>query len=280
MLADWRGAQTMETRMVKRKFLPPEEWTSALDDFECAIGSLLKDVFEPWTEYGRYEADVEVRLLFLNLLRHTEAVIECARIDPVSFAAAATLTRTVLEQSTRVRWMLAPQDVWEREARFLAHLSDEERMWDRCARASGKDEFRSHAAPLKQFREAVEKLLPAHVPRLARIPSFERILAELKQPEHYAAYTVLSQFSHGSHYAGSIYRRHLGTAKELSERVELKEWGGLLKLCWSSIFAAAQAIEQTCARRAIRSMSSENITAMNSRFDGFKALRYTVKTGD
>lgn len=247
---------------MQRAFVSPTELTQALDAVEHAVGLVLKDVFEPWDTFGRYESDVEARLLFFALVRHVEGVLECGRSDVVLFPAGATLTRTAFEQAVRVCWMLHPQDVMVREGRFLAHLSEEERMWRRCARASGEEPVAKRGAPLREFRELFEKKLPAHVPRLKGLPKFDEMLRELGEPGRYVSYILLSQFSHGSHYAGWMYRRHLGTAKELAERSRVRDWAELLRICWWSVFQAAQALENTSARRQFRSVDAASIDAV------------------
>jgi hypothetical protein len=239
----------------KRISPPPPKFIDLCDQIDRAAGLLLQDVGEAFPDLGRYESDVEARVLFVGLLRHVEAVLECARADLVLLPAATTITRAVLEQSTKIRWLLLPTDVFDREARFLAHLSDEERMWERCAKDAGVNLFLERAAAIAEFREGVEKILPPTTTPLRRVPSLKDMLTELGDTKRYVAYTLLSQTVHASHFGGATYRRGLGTAKKFGEWISPADWAFLLEVCWWSLFTAARDIEHTCAKRNLRSVT-------------------------
>jgi hypothetical protein len=235
------------------------------DEIDELVGLVLKDVREPFPEFGRFGIGRGGAGSFSGLLRHVEALLECARADLVLLPAASTITRAALEQSVKIQWLLHPPDVFDREARFLAHLSDEERMWERCARYLGEDALRGRSARIQGFRKAVEAALPVHISRLPRIPTLEAMMTEIGEARRYATYTILSQYSHGSHYGGSIYRQGLGTKKEFDERVSPSEWALLLQVSWWSFFYSGQTIEHVCARRDLRSIESAQIEGLGIR---------------
>jgi hypothetical protein len=138
-------------------------------------------------------------------------------------------------------------------------------MWERCARTLREEVFRERAARIHEFRKAVQAALPRRSSPLARIPTLEAMLAEIGEAKRYATYTTLSQYSHGSHYGGSIYRRGLGTDKEFGEWVSPSDWALLLQISWWSLFNAGQTIEHVCAGRDLRSIEVPQIEGINIR---------------
>jgi hypothetical protein len=268
--------RTTRSMTTKRLFPPTPDLTAACDKIDEAAGLLLRDVWEPFPRLGRYESDVEARVLFTGLLRHVEALLECARADLAFLPAASTIARAALEQGVKIRWLLHPPEIFDREARFLAHLSDEERMLERCARYSGVDAFRERAAKVQEFRKGVEDALPPEIARLPRIPNLDAMMAEIGEAKRYFQYTLLSQYAHGSHFGGGIYRRNLGTEKELGERVSATEWALLLQVSWWSLFSAAQTIEHVCAKRNLRSIGPKITGDIDGRLSRLRGNRDTV----
>jgi hypothetical protein len=92
------------------------------------------------------------------------------------------------------------------------------------------------------------------------------MLAEIGDSPRYVAYILLSQFSHGSHFAGSIYRRGLGTEKKFATRISASDWVPALEICWWSLFHATAKIEHVCAGRELRSVPQSLLEAIDSRF--------------
>jgi hypothetical protein len=65
-----------------------------------------------------------------------------------------------------------------------------------------------------------------------KVPDLRQILKSLNEERKYQLYISLCQYTHLSHYAGQIYRKHLGTMKELSENVQLDKWLLVFGTCW------------------------------------------------
>jgi len=80
---------------------------------------------------GRWEADIEANNLFNLAIRHIESIVELARRDLVLLPSANVLARAVFETSVKAAWMVQPDDPFQRELRWLAHLQEEVRMHDR-----------------------------------------------------------------------------------------------------------------------------------------------------
>src|SRR5947208_171125 len=75
---------------------------------------------------GEYESDVEALNLFYLVIRHIESVCTLAKRDLVTLPSAQVVSRAALETTIKILWLLKPDDVFEREARWLAHLISEE----------------------------------------------------------------------------------------------------------------------------------------------------------
>src|SRR5689334_21244387 len=100
--------------------------------------------------------------------------------------------------------MLDPEDPFEREVRWLAHLREGEdyhrRITEQLSRrgADASNEQNMYEA-IRSFRLGVEaKLPPPHLP-LPKVPSLWTMLEDIGADEKYLTYRILSQFTHGTH---------------------------------------------------------------------------------
>jgi len=185
----------------------------------------------------RYESNVEAWVLFRQVIRHIEATTELAKLDLVLLPSALVLARATFEATARILWILHPDEVFEREARYLAHLKKEEEFWDRVATTwaefhqSGKVQL-EQCESLRQFRIGVENLLPKHIQRCKAVPNLKNLLGEIGEKEKYLNYSRLSQFSHGTHAAGKLYRKNLGNSKKIGEFISPELWVEPLECAW------------------------------------------------
>jgi hypothetical protein len=229
---------------------------------DMTLGHLVGEVCEPYEDMDYYESNVEARVIFFSMARHLDAVLTCARTEAALIPSAYTLSRAVLEMEVKLRWMLLPSDPFDREARFLAHLSDEERMWERHARDSGDSSGLERSNALMEFRSNVESALPKHIARLSRIPSLYNMLVEIGERQRYAVYTLLSQFVHGSHHAGSLYRKNLGTMKVIREEISSSMWATPLAECWRGVLNSGVVLVRACAGRDLQLVRSSDLVAI------------------
>jgi hypothetical protein len=77
---------------------------------------------------GKFESDVEALLLFNLVIRDIEAILTLARTDLVLLPSANVLARAVFEIALKAAWIVQPDDPFDREVRWLAHLAEEERL--------------------------------------------------------------------------------------------------------------------------------------------------------
>lgn len=231
---------------------PPPALLRACDVLDSVVGSVAAAISKTRADFGRLEAAVEASILLRLLVRHIEGVIVLARTDLVLLPAAMALTRAAFETGVRVRWLLFPEREFDREARWLVHLEEEERLWRRMAELAERtgaevEAYRRVEAEIRMFRLAVRERLPAGTALPPGIPSVAAELQEQKEERRYITYVLLSQFVHGGHYAGAIWRRGLGTTKEFGEHVTIGEWKMMLQISWWSLYqSATRFIEVAC----------------------------------
>jgi hypothetical protein len=215
------------------------EVSRACDAIDTAIGQFLAARREI-RGYEKYESTVESQNLFNLCIRHVEGVITAAREDLVLLPAAHACARAALETAAKGAWIVDHDDPFVREARWLAHLQEEERVYERSAKRYAEmghnaATFMERCASIRQFREGVAGKMPSHVELMKHNPSVDDMLEQLDGKILYPLYIYLSQFVHGGHLATSIYRSGLGTFKQPGEYIEPSQWFVPLRISWLSL---------------------------------------------
>ena len=179
-------------------------------------------------------------MLFNLVIRQIEGVLTVARQDLVLLPAAFACARAALETAAKAAWMVDANDPYERETRWLAHMEEEARVYDRSAKRYsevGQDArtFAARAIEIRTFRKAVEAKLPPGVTPLKHIPTVDEMLTSLQGKQLYPLYIYLSQYVHGGHAATELYRRGVGIALQAGEYIEPSHWYIPLRVCWLSL---------------------------------------------
>lgn len=215
---------------------PTPDIEKACDLLEKLIHRLLeaRDTFPP---LGEYEASLEGLNLLYLMIRNVEAVITLARKDLVFLPSAMNLTRSLFEMAMKTLWMLAPQDAFYREVRWLAQLQTEENYYNRISQRLGKlGVDNSNTLRIKDeisgFRLDVTKALPKPYKPISQIPDLASMMKVINEEHKYSTYIFLSQYSHGTHVATGTYRQGLGNEKKIGEYISPKNWGLIFCLCW------------------------------------------------
>jgi hypothetical protein len=149
-----------------------------------------------------------------------------------------------MEIGAQLRWLVEPVDPFEREARWLSRLADEERFHRATAREIARmggdgQRLESLARQIGRFRESVQVQLPPGV-SVPRVPRAAEMMSH--DPGVYELYKEASQYIHGSHFGGGLYRRHLGDAKQLNEQIRTAMWAQPLFAGWWGLATAGAAI--------------------------------------
>lgn len=182
---------------------------------------------------SRYESDVEAITLFSLAIRHIEGVLVLAREDMVLIPPAYVCARAAFETAIKAAWIVDADDCFEREARWLVHLEEDERFNRRAAkRTQSPNSFNETADTIQQFREGVTRRMPGHVELLKGNPTLEEMSRSIGGELLYSLYIYLSQYVHGCHAASGLYRMHLGTEKKFGEFIDTGHWYIALRLCW------------------------------------------------
>jgi hypothetical protein len=218
---------------------PTKAIVSACDALDEVIAKFL-DSRSSLHGYAQYSSSAEALMLFNLVIRQIEGVLTAARHDLVLLPAAFACARAALETAAKAAWMVDTIDPFQREARWLAHVEEEARVYDRSAKRYsevGQDasSFAARAIEIRSFRQAVEAKLPSGVSPMKHIPTVDEMLTSLQGKQLYPLYIYLSQFVHGGHAATALYRRGLGTELHPGEYIESSHWYVPLRVCWLSL---------------------------------------------
>jgi hypothetical protein len=228
---------------MSRAFKPP---TPEIQQVADLLDETIKQLVGAWSDappIGEYEADVECWNFLKLIVRHVESIITLARDDLVLLPSAMVIARAVFELGAKAMWMLAPEDPFHREVRWLAHLESEEEYLRRCAGQFSKGgadgsqiaKFRDAEGTIRTFRTQMTALLPKGYTPLAKMPNVYDMLESIGHPRKYLYYLIGCQHAHGTHSGTSLYRKNLGNMKEYGEFIKLDDWAICLGICWLSL---------------------------------------------
>ncbi|BCL39680.1 DUF5677 domain-containing protein [Nostoc sp. MS1] len=193
---------------------------------------------------GRYEADVEASNLLKLIIRHVESIISISQSDLVLLPSAIVVARSAYETAIKLLWIIDPQDPFNREVRWLAHLQTEEEFYIKMSNKLGKfglgQEEQELATAIKEFRLGVTDKLPDGYRALSRLPNLYDMLTSLNQENKYITYIVFSQFSHANHHATKFYRKNLGINREIGEYISSQDWWSCFAIAWYCIHSTGE----------------------------------------
>jgi hypothetical protein len=218
---------------------PTPKLLQIAEKLDQAVGQFISAV-QTIPPLGKFESEVEARLLFILVIRHIEAILALVRTDLVLLPSANVLTRAVFETALKAAWMVQPDDPFNREVRWLAHLTEEERLHKAVSESvakSGRNSalFIERHAQIREFRAGVAKVLPPGYSELPGNPSVETMLQALGQKQMYFLYRVLAQYVHGGHASTWLYRRGLGILRQDGEFISESDWHLPLWNAWKNL---------------------------------------------
>jgi hypothetical protein len=231
----------------KTQIHPTPAVHAAADALEDSIRRFLAagETVPPW---GKWEAIIEAYLMLGLAIRNIEGVITLARVDLVLLPGAMIMARVAFETGVTVRWMLEPEDPFDREMRWLrTHYMRVKFYQDLARKASAMRRDGSahvHTADyLAGFHDKVFEQLPQryrsrYQPK--ELPNTSQMLECLGEKDQYLHYMVASQYAHGTQEATALYRRNLGMNMEIGEFVTPAHWVHPLYLCWHSLLRAGR----------------------------------------
>jgi hypothetical protein len=243
---------------------PDPSVLEACERLDEAVGWVIRAINKPSSGFGRYEAPYEARILLNLLVRSVESLTTLARTDLVLLPGGFILARTSFEMSVRMRWLIWPEHEFEREARWLAYLREEEDLWEKVSKLAALTDgdpaaFKTWVQDLQGFRIGVLEKLPKDVVQPHRVANLRRALIEQGLEKYYIGYALLSQFVHGGHYAGSLYRQGLGVNKEYKERVTPSDWKMPFEISWWSLWHASHRFVQVACEPGAEILNAEQL---------------------
>lgn len=159
-----------------------------------------------------------------------------ARTDVAMAPTAFVTSRAAVESAARSLWLLEPDGVWEREARWVALLREGGRLVDRHQLAPNA-RISTRARSVRAFASAVGEKLPAEV-EVPGIPSMDSLLARYGTTLD-AFYVHSSQYTHSAELATSAFRMNLGDAAEFGDFARVEDWVAPLSQAWQAATASA-----------------------------------------
>lgn len=215
---------------------PSRELKRLASRIESGCGYYLKARAASTAQNTQWEALRYAWTLSNLALRHTEATVVLARTDSVLQPAAWCTARAAAEATMWFFWLVEPEDVWEREARWLALLNTGISLGERPAMKESQY-FAGRAAKIKEFRDAVEARLPAGV-TVPGLPKISNLFTD-RGDRFVRFYAIASQYTHATEFATVQWRKDLGTSATYGEFPEDALWGPPLSGAWSSFRATA-----------------------------------------
>jgi hypothetical protein len=236
---------------------PTKEIIRVCDLLDTAISRCMSAVSSaherpPTTPGGaEFEVEIESNLLLALIIRYVEGVTTLAREDLVLLPGARVMARAAFEVAIQIRWMLAPDDWFDRETRWLVRLKEEESYYERLINAfkqydgdiGTKTGWADRLQSLHGFRTGIEAAVPPKYksqPFRDRLPDVHSMLRSIGDEWRYPLYIETSQYVHGTQIATRLYRHHLGNKKELGEYIRVEDWSSCFYLCWYALAAPSQ----------------------------------------
>jgi hypothetical protein len=250
------------------------------DSIERAIGRFI-EARDTIPALGKFESDEESLLLFNLVIRDIEAILTLARTDLVLLPAANVLARAVFEIALKAAWIVQPDDPFDREVRWLAHLAEEERMLkavgESAARHGGNPaSFEQHHRELRGFRTGVARILPPGYSELPGNPGVEQMLENLGQKQTYSLYRILAQYVHGGHSSTWLYRRNFGTLKQTGEFISPTGWQAPLHMAWKNLQIFGQSILRSLKSKAPEFLTDDEILRLDRELEQLGGAKDTV----
>ncbi len=227
---------------------PTPEIVALCDIIDRTIEAYLAALGKGKTKLGRFEAETEAYCLLKLVIRHAEAFVLMARHDLVLLPAAQVAARSAFEAHLKILWMLKPVDPFEQEARWVLHVRSSSEHWAKLAKSESlAEEFRSDCLKQKDVFDSFSSQITQRLTQQGyAVPpksvSLWDILKDLDQKHLYPFYIHLSAFAHTNYEAGSLYRKHLGTGKQLGEFITPAGWALPIEAVWKSLFVASRRV--------------------------------------
>jgi hypothetical protein len=250
---------------------PTPKLLQIAEKLDQAVGHFLSAV-QTIPPLGKFESEVEAHLLFILVIRHIEAILVLVRTDLVLLPSANVLTRAVFETALKAAWMVQPDDPFNREVRWLAHLAEEERLHkaasESVAKSGGNSAFFiERYAQIKEFRAGVAKALPLGYSELPGSPGVETMLQALGQKQMYFLYRLLAQYVHGGHASTWLYRTGLGTLQQSGEFISEGNWYLPLWNAWKNLQIFGEFLLEHLNAERPEFLTSEEIGSLDLVFD-------------
>lgn len=214
---------------------PPRELRRLATRIEAGLGIYIR-ARGHGALHSQWEAPRHGWALGNLAIRHTEATALMARTDVAMAPTAFVTARAAVESAARSIWLMEPEDVWEREARWVAFLREGGRLAERRQLAEN-ERLSGRARAIRDFASEVGQKLPAGT-EIPGIPSIDSLLARYGTTLD-AFYVHSSQYTHSAELATSAFRVNLGIAADFGDYTDVEDWIVPLRQAWQAATARA-----------------------------------------
>jgi len=222
------------------------------------------------TPASGFESHFEARMVAVMNVRHAEAIALLSRQGERTLSAALVVARAAYEAAGGVIWLLAPDDPFTRESRWVARMRQAARQEERIEQSLNGP--RGLAEDLRSFSDRVAALLPGKgVAEIPEHPSARGLL-----DNSYGAYQELCRFTHADSGAVQhLYRENLGVDAIYREKSRPDLWALVLRvILWSLGAPLERYLEVEGVDQPRQSWSRDGLVDnMNQAIVALKALR-------
>ncbi|HEY9748053.1 MAG TPA: DUF5677 domain-containing protein [Allocoleopsis sp.] len=188
---------------------------------------------------GQYQSDITIANFLKLLTRNVESILCLAWHDLFLLPSALVLSRSVLETAANTLWLMQPEDVFDREMRLVALLSDEEKQRETYinnlitlkVENSEIEEAKSQKQDIQEYRDSIVSRIPNNYAEIKKPQRIESLLDSLNLKNIYPTYRILCSPTHANHSSTWMYKRSLDQGDEFGERIEPRDWHTPLFIC-------------------------------------------------
>lgn len=217
-----------ESILISTVLPPPTELLGLAEAIDDSLGVYLA-ARTNWSQSTEWEALRYAVTMSNHALRNAEATLVLARNDMTLLSSAWATARVATESTLKMLWLLEPDNVWERESRWVACM-------DEGARGGAKGLLKSRPGgarwteQLARFSTEIKQRLP----KGTTVPGKpgNDVLARQHGPELEVMYVEASQFIHATYYGMQQWQKNLGDAAVFEETVRPIDWLTPLVMSW------------------------------------------------
>lgn len=209
------------------------------------------------------DVDREAIHLLLLSIRHFQGLLSLAAVGDTRIPSAHAASRAILEVACKALWVVDHNLTQERNLRWLAHLEEELRVYERSALHAPSsspmaEHFRSVAETYKKQVQSIKEQV-AKGSKAPSIPTAQSLMQLAGMERFYPLYIYMSQFVHGGHSATWQFKGGAGLVSFGEEIVTERDWSIPVCAAWSVFSQCADKTLRRCGKRESTCLSPQSL---------------------